>query len=420
MAKRRPETPPTGGRQRKTSEIAGMTTRPKQTRTRAMGPIAPLLIGGLLLTACSEPIDFDLRRQMGGSVDTTSAALAASSARPQPDDRGVISYPNYQVAIAQRGDSLMSLAGRVGLPAPELARFNGIRVDDPLRAGEVIALPRRVAEPSPETGAIGTGPIQPAGTVDVATLAAGAIEGAAPTPSTTPAPSAQTGIEPIRHRVARGETAFTIARLYNVTPRALAEWNALDADLTLREGQFLLIPAPQQTAAAFPADTSVSAPGAGTPTPVPPSASTPLPEDDTATPLAPAETSEPVADIGQPTAAASASMAPPVDGSIARAFSGDRNPGLVFSATAGAPVKAAASGSVISVSSGSDGIRFVLIRHPDEILTAYRFVENVLVSVGDAVSRGQTIASVAQGDPAALDFRVYRGTTPLDPAPYLE
>ena len=393
-------------------------TTPNQTRPFLMRPYAWLLLGPLVLSACSEPLDFDMRSQIGGGFDTSDAAIAATANRPQPDDRGVISYPNYQVAIAQRGDTLTTLAGRIGLPAPELARFNGVRVDDTLRAGEVIALPRRVAEPSPATGAITTGPIQPAGTVDVATLAAGAIENASPTPApaATATPPAQTGIEPVRHRVARGETAFTIARLYNVTPRALAEWNALDADLTLREGQFLLIPVPEQSGTTTAA---VTAPGAGSPTPVPPSASSPLPEDETALPVSP-EPTEPVADIGQPSNTPSTAMTAPVEGSIARAFAGDRNPGVVFSATAGGSVKAAASGSVISVSSGSDGIRFVLIRHPDDLLTAYRFVDNVLVSVGDAVSRGQTIASVAPGDPAALDFRVYRGTTALDPATYLE
>jgi murein DD-endopeptidase MepM/ murein hydrolase activator NlpD len=143
-----------------------------------------------------------------------------------------------------------------------------------------------------------------------------------------------------------------------------------------------------------------------------------LPEDEP-TAAAPAETA-PAPDIGQPETSPSAVMTQPVAGSIVRAFNGTSNPGLVFSATPGEPVKAAASGSVISVSSGSDGIRFVLVRHPDDLLTAYRFVENVLVSVGDAVSRGQIIASVAPGDPAALDFRVYRGTTALDPAPYLQ
>ena len=391
--------------------------------------VIALVLATATVAACSEPLDVDLRRQMGGSVDTTAATVNATTERPEPDARGVISYPNYQVAIAQRDDTLTTLAGRVGLPAPELARFNGLRVDDPLRAGEVVVLPTRVAEPSPATGAATTGPIRPPGAVDVASLAASAIDGSAPTPAQPGTAPVQTGQEPIRHRVRRGETVFTIARLYNVSSRALVSWNGIDSDFTLREGQFLLIPTPQQAAQTDAIETppttgpapaaAVPAPGIGSATPVPPSASAPLPADETPDQPA-AQPTAPVADIGQPDATDSTgAMVQPVDGSIARAFSGERNPGVVFSAQAGAPVRAADSGSVISVSSGSDGARFVLIRHANDLLTAYRFVDSILVGQGDAVSRGQTIASVAPGDPAALDFRVYRGTTALDPSDYL-
>jgi hypothetical protein len=38
-----------------------------------------------------------------------------------PDAQGVISYPGYQVAVARRGDTVGSVAARVGLSAQELA-----------------------------------------------------------------------------------------------------------------------------------------------------------------------------------------------------------------------------------------------------------------------------------------------------------
>ena len=175
----------------------------------------------LALGACSTPLDFDLRG-IGNGFSTSEAARQQAGARPRPDDRGVISYPNYQVVIAQPGDALADVAGRVGLPAQELAAHNGVPDGVAFRGGEVLVLPRRVTEPSPATGAVATGPIQP-GTIDVTAIAGAAIDrsGGAPV---------QTGVEPIRHRVERGETAFSIARLYDVNVRTLADWNGLDAD----------------------------------------------------------------------------------------------------------------------------------------------------------------------------------------------
>ena len=169
----------------------------------------------LVLAACDQPVDFDLRGLSGG-FSTTEAAQAPVASRPQPDNRGVISYPNYQVAVAQRGDTLTDVAARVGIDAATLASYNGIDPNVTLRKDEVLALPRRVAEPSPATGALGTGPIQP---VDINTLAGDAINRAPATPGvqTAALPSApaprQTGAEPVRHKVERGETAFTLARL---------------------------------------------------------------------------------------------------------------------------------------------------------------------------------------------------------------
>jgi murein DD-endopeptidase MepM/ murein hydrolase activator NlpD len=395
---------------------------------------------GLLIAlgACDNGLDLDMRGRMGGAVDTSQAALQASANRPEPDARGVISYPNYQVAVARRGDTLESLAARIGLPAAELARYNGVQTGDRLRAGEVIALPRRVAEPGPATGAM-----QPPARVDVTTLAGNAIDRApgSAQPAATPAP----GVEPVRHKVARGETAFTSARLYQVTPRALAEWNGLDAEFSLREGQYLLIPTVQDAPRAA-QSASVTVPGAGTATPQPPSASKPLPSEvlppaNQSAALAPAASApaaatkpaakpaaqpapkpaEPVAEIGQKTAAASSGgvMIMPVSGSIIREYAKGRNEGIDIAAAPGTPVKAAASGKVAAISSTDDGVKFMLIRHPDDLISVYTYVDDIAVAKGDAVSRGQTVARVRAGSPSFLHFEVRKGFESTDPMPYL-
>lgn len=196
----------------------------------------------VVLAGCNGPLDYDLRGQLGG-FSTTQAAQSATTSRPATDARGVITYPTYQVAVAQRGDSVSDIAARVGLPASELATFNGLNPGDTLREGEVLALPRSV-------GSSGTG-------VDIESIASTAIdqapesgsvrtstlEPAKPVPAPVPA-----GPEPIRHKVKRGETAYTISRLYQVPVESLAEWNGLGSDFTVREGQYLLIPVKDQAA----------------------------------------------------------------------------------------------------------------------------------------------------------------------------
>lgn len=372
-----------------------------------------------LLAACSEPLDLDMRGLMNGGFNTADAARAATAPRPQPDDRGVISYPNYQVAVARRGDTLAQLAARVGLPADELARYNGVQTGDPLRAGEIIALPRRVAEPSPETGAISTGPIRPASEIDITTLAGDAIDRSAPTPAAE-RPTPQTGSEPIRHQVKRGETAFTISRLYNVSVRSLAEWNGLDSSFTLREGQYLLIPV--VTAAVSTEEDSTQLPGTGSPTPEPPSASQPLPEE---TPAAAATTTAtaaaPIANLRKQTgaSASNAAMSFPVQGSIIREYAKGRNDGIDIGASVGTTVKAAASGQVAAITRNTDGINILVIRHPDNLLSVYTHVDNITVAKGDAVSRGQSIAKVADFEPSRVHFEVRKGFDSVDPMGYL-
>lgn len=380
----------------------------------------------LALAACDQigngqgrSFDWDMRN-LGDGFNTTEAAQNLS-ARPRPDDRGVISYPNYQVVVAERGETVRQIATRLNLDANALAAFNGVDADVALRRDEVVALPARVAEPSPATGAITTGPIQ-APSVNVTTLASNAIDRAGvQTTPTASATTAQTGQEPGLHRVARGETAFQIARLYDVPVAALSEWNGLGSDLTIREGQQLLIPVAGATppSPAAPVET----PGAGSVTPTPPSAVAPLPTVD-ATPQTPetAPATPPAPDLGTPTASSSATSAPfiyPVSGSIIREYNPGRNEGIDIGVAAGTTVKAAAAGTIAAITQNTNGAQIVVVRHTGNILTVYVNVSDLSVAKDDSVSQGQNIAKVATGSPSFLHFEVRDGLESVDPADYL-
>ncbi|MCH2075383.1 MAG: peptidoglycan DD-metalloendopeptidase family protein [Rhodobacteraceae bacterium] len=364
------------------------------------------LVSVLGLSACDEGLDFDLRDGLGG-FDTSRAAQGATSPRPEPDSRGVISYPGYQVVVASRGDTVAAVATRLGLSARELARFNGLEPDVLLRPGEIIALPSRVE-------VIGAD-----GAVDIESLAGSAID-AAPAdavraPAAVGTTALPTGPEPVRHKVERGETAFTIARLYGVPVRSLAEWNALGADLGVREGQFLLIPVVSQAPPA-----PVTAPGNGTATPTPPSSTTPVPaqdetpEDQVRAPT-PTPDPEPVAEVAD-----TGEFLTPVAGTVIRGYSKGRNEGIDFGAPAGTAVKAAEAGTVAAITRNTAGVPIIVIRHDGDLLTVYTQVDGLKVEKGDTVRRGETIAAVRAGSPSFLHFEIRNGLESVDPSSYLD
>ncbi|MBP9952582.1 MAG: peptidoglycan DD-metalloendopeptidase family protein [Cypionkella sp.] len=370
----------------------------------------------LMLSACGgTPIDWDLRGGNRG-LSTSSAARSATQDRPTPDARGVISYPGYQVAVAQRGDTVASVAARIGVNADELARYNALKPGDGLRSGEVLALPGRVsAAPAGTTGQIIGGP-NSGGPIDVSTIATTALDRVGPSPTTAPRTS---GAEPVRHKVARGETAFTIARSYNVSAKSLADWNGLGPDLSVREGQFLIIPVAGAVAPPFAIDSS--APGQGSAPPEPPSAKKPLPAEKT-TPAADKTKGQPASpDLGaQRTSASASRFVMPLDGKIIRTYVKKKNDGIDIAAAAGSPVKAAADGTVAAVTTDTEGTPIIVIRHADNILTVYAGVDGAKVAKGAAVKRGQTIATVRAGNPAFLHFEVRKGVESVDPMPYVQ
>ncbi len=366
-------------------------------------------VAGLVSCGPQGGLDFsnfdpDLRG-WGGGFDTAQAAAQAQP-RPAPDQRGVISYPGYQVAIARQGDTVATIAARLGLNAGELASYNAINANTVLNPGTVVALPRRVAGGAPvatSTGMVsdpfaGQGVRQPA------------AAGGTGTP-TQPAAS-----QPRQHVVATGETAWSIARKYNVSVNDLAAWNGLSSSMTLRTGQRLLIPvaggkAPSATAV-------VTAPGSGSPTPRPPSSAEPLPSERT-TPAGSPVAKPASPDLGKTRTAASGNgrFRMPANGAIIRTYQKGKNEGIDISAAAGSTVAAAGSGTVAAITRDTDNVPIVVVRHDGNLMTVYAGLEDVAVSKGQAVSAGTSLGKVrSQG---VVHFEVRNGFDSVDPEKYL-
>lgn len=377
-------------------------TTPPTGRARMTGA---LLIGlGAALAGCG----------FGGGDDPAPTPAAQTLPNAAPDSRGVITYATYQVVVARDGDSMTSVADRVGISAETLGARNALPADYPLRSGEVLLLPDSVPRGTAtglETGVIATSPL--GWTPEQATAAIDGAGASSPPPD-NPFQGGQTEplIDPVRHRVETGETAYSIARLYGVSVTALASWNGLGPNLDVRENQELLIPI--VSGANQISSTANTQPGEVTPVTPPPSAASPLPEniETGANPASP--------DLGQFRTPPGGRLASPVTGTLTRSYNPANPNGVGFSVPTGTEVKAAAAGEVALTSEelGGQGT-IVLIRHPDDLLTTYSTLSNVTVAKGDPVNLGQVIGTVAPRDRPELQFDVFRGTTPVDPTTYL-
>lgn len=346
--------------------------------------------------------DPDLR---GGKANTTQAALAATP-RPQPDQRGVISYPGYQVAIARQGDTVASIAARLGLNAAQVARHNAIDANTVLNTGAVVALPVRVA------GSVPTSSQGAAGQVSDPFAGQGVQSRTLPPAGQAP----QNAAQPQQHVVVAGETAWSIARKYNVTVNDLAQWNGLPSNMAIRPGQRLLIPVaggkPQNTVA------TNTAPGVGSPTPQPPSATQALPKEKTV----PAATPAPAPagpNLGSTRTAASGSgqFRMPVSGPIARPYQKGRNEGIDIAAPAGATVSAAGSGTVAAITKDVDQVPIVVVRHEGNLMTVYAGIDDVSVSKGQSVQAGTPLGKAR--NQGLVHFEVRNGFDSVDPEKYL-
>lgn len=375
-----------------------------------------LALGAIILLAgCEGAARFDERTDL-------RPVQAAEAPRAEPDARGVISYPGYRVAVARTGDTVGDVADRVGVNARQLADFNGLFVDYRLRGGEILALPDGTgATGARDIESIAAGAIDRADGAAPATAAPGTVSSAPLPPTAGTSTGTSTG-SPLRHRVAQGETAFSIADQYGVSPRSLAEWNGLGPDFAVREGQFLLIPTGAGTQSAGTGERPgaevavVTPPGRGSEVPEPPSAADPLPEE----PREVAPPPSPRLDQFQSAGESDARFLRPVDGEVLRGYGANGNEGLDIAVPPGTTVRAAGDGDVALISRSVGDSLIVLVRHEDNLYTVYSNVSGTEVEKGQRVSRGQPIGRVVEGSPSFLHFEVRRGTESTDPAPFLE
>ncbi len=344
------------------------------------------------------------------------------------------------------GDTLYSIARRANVPVSAIAAANGLTTESHLRTGQSLLVP------SPDFPTAGRGaPPQNLGVIresDRSGATRLAERDRSDNRGSTPprdnrlaAAPANTGTG--EHVVRNGETMYSLAIAYGVTPTALATANGMTPSDTLRVGQRLAIPGGRGGQAAVAAAQPANGPERSG-EPVREARLTPPQQDPTrvATDAGPAVTVPTTAVTpGQQTANASpnqpvAADEPstngttfrwPVRGRIISGFGakpgGERNDGINLAVPSGTSVKAAEAGTVIYSGNEIAGYgNLILIRHAGGWVTAYAHNSEVMVNRGDKIQRGQIIAKAgATGSVSSpqVHFELRRGQTPVNPLDYL-
>ena len=338
---------------------------PAAEATVTVEPLAPL-------KAAATPA---APRQQAPQQPATVQAAKLPTAPPAP-----VAPSRYRVA---KGDSLYGIARRFGLPVRAVIDANALEPPYRLNLGQELTIPQAEV-----------------------------------------------------HEVAKGDTIFNIARRYEVDRSELVRLNGIEAPYTIPLGQKLILPQPgsRVEATAIASAPQVRAAGqGGQATPSAQAAPTPAQSQVAAVPRPPLvkPKSPPVAKaavttpgvLRKPPARTQSTFLWPVRGPVLSSFgrkkSGVHNDGINIVAPRGTPVRAAENGVVAYAGEELKGFgRLLLIKHADGWITAYAHNEKLLVTRGDVVKRGQTIARVGSSgsvDRPQLHFEVRRGTRAVNP-----
>ncbi len=194
------------------------------------------------------------------------------------------------------------------------------------------------------------------------------------------------------HVVRRGETLYQIAWQHGLDQRDLARWNGIRNPDVLRVGQRLVL-APPRAVAKLERSTGAT-----------PSRSSPAPRAPPPQPMP--------------------SWLWPTDGAVVMGFGSSTGiaTGIAIGGREGQPVRAAAAGHVVYAGSGLIGYgQLLILKHNDTYLSAYGHNSRLLVSQGQDVVAGATIALMGVGPERQpqLHFEIRRDGTPVDPLLFL-
>ena len=198
------------------------------------------------------------------------------------------------------------------------------------------------------------------------------------------------------------DTVYSIAWRYGLDFRDLARWNNIGSDFRITVGQRLVL-TPRRSAVPAPRP-SRALPLSKAPTRVAPSGTAPgvVPPGVTPPGVTPPGWNWPTDRSGVPQAVPSG--------------------GILLYGQLGQDIRAASAGRVVYSGSGIRGYgNLIIIKHGENLLSAYAHNRESLVHDGQEVSEGEVIGHMGEGAPGkpVLYFEIRRNGKPIDPLGFL-
>ena len=233
-----------------------------------------------------------------------------------------------------------------------------------------------------------------------------------------PATRRTASTNPGHYVVRRGDTLYSIAWQHGLTYRQLADINGIRAPYTIYTGQRLSVQprAASKRAIAPVQATARATPAVRQPEPVAIRTAAPSPAPASAT---------------RPAAAATAGLAEydgkwvwPTRGRLLRGFQPNASgrKGIDIGGHNDQPVNAAANGKVVYAGSGLVGYgRLIIVKHNENLLSAYGHNNKMLVTEGEHVKAGEQIATMGSSgtNRTGLYFEIRKNGKPVNPLQYL-
>ena len=211
---------------------------------------------------------------------------------------------------------------------------------------------------------------------------------------------------PSQYRVRKGDTLFSIAWRFELDHQGVGQLNAIKPPFTIFPGQILqLTPKVEQTRK------SASSVAKVRPSPVAP---LPVPEKARST----AQKSKSTKSEGRAPQSSSTTWSWPVPIRAQREFSRS-NKGMDYLLTPrNLQIKAASAGTVIYAGNGIGGYeQLIIIRHQEDLLSAYSFNGQTVVEEQDRVKAGQKVADISNTGRGSqkLHFELRNNGSPINP-----